>query len=246
MNGLALLAVIWLSSPDAAASSVRVAPVRVAPVGAPAVSFVLSPGALSPASLLPAAPSLSASGPLPILAPSVVPPLLGAAQAATSQGVDAALALKKEGVSVSAVLASKDTKTITEYRGVPSRVEELQTGGKVFRHWVRDPAALEAILRDGVLRAGPVSYVEFTGSSRAYIKDIYVDLLGVFFTTPEHSAAEPRVMNEATPHYIDFQIPEGMRALSLDGDTVLMLPARPGTELPVRIVGSSRDQQPGL
>ncbi|PIR15397.1 MAG: hypothetical protein COV48_14625, partial [Elusimicrobia bacterium CG11_big_fil_rev_8_21_14_0_20_64_6] len=137
-------------------------------------------------------------------------------------------------------LATSDTKTITEFNGTPNRVEQLDAPGRVFRHWVLNKQAFEAILEQGALRAGPVSYVEFTGGKHAYIKDIYVDIQGSFFTTPEHSAAEPRVMNQEAAYYVDFRLPEGVSALRLDGDDVLVIPAEPGTYLPIEIVGSSR------
>lgn len=165
--------------------------------------------------------------------------LLDKARAASGIAVKKLLSARGA-VKVRAVLASKDTKTITEYTGVPGRVEELKPGTRVYRHWVRSEADLDAIIAQGALRAGPVSYAEFTGSQRAFIKDIYVDLHGVFFTTPAHAAAEPRVMNEATPHWIDFRLPKGVRALRLDGDEVLMIPAGTGDYVPVEIVGSSR------
>lgn len=142
-------------------------------------------------------------------------------------------------VKVRAELATSDTKTITEFNGVPNRVEQLDAPGRVFRHWVLNKQAFEAILEQGALRAGPVSYVEFTGGKRAYIKDIYVDIQGSFFTTPEHSAAEPRVMNQEAAYYVDFRLPEGVSALRLDGDDVMVIPAEPGTYLPIEIVGSS-------
>jgi len=167
--------------------------------------------------------------------------LLSEARASTGKAVPGILAAKSKGVKTKAILAAKDTKTITEYSGVPGRVEEVQDHQKVFRHWVRNEADLRSILSAGLLRAGPVSYVEFTGSSRAYIKDIYPDLRGVFFTAPKNLSSEPRVMNEATPHYIDFRIPEGVRALSLDGETVMMVPAEPGAFIPVEVTGSSLD-----
>ncbi|MCM2305574.1 MAG: hypothetical protein NDJ72_12780, partial [Elusimicrobia bacterium] len=142
-------------------------------------------------------------------------------------------------VKVRAELATSDTKTITEFNGAPGRVEELSAPGRVYRHWVTSKEAFEAILEQGALRAGPVSYVEFTGGRHAYIKDIYVDIQGSFFTTPEHSAAEPRVMNQEAAYYVDFRLPEGVSALRLDGDDVMVIPAAPGTYLPIEIVGSS-------
>lgn len=145
-------------------------------------------------------------------------------------------------VKIRAELATSDTKTITEFNGAPNRVEELKAPGRVFRHWVLSKEAFEAILEQGALRAGPVSYVEFTGSRHAYIKDIYVDIQGAFFTTPEHDAAEPRVMNQPAAYYVDFRLPEGVSALSLDGDDVMLIPAAPGTYLPIEIVGSSSRQ----
>ncbi|MCR4294866.1 MAG: hypothetical protein NUW21_04980, partial [Elusimicrobia bacterium] len=142
-------------------------------------------------------------------------------------------------VKIRAELATSDTKTITEFNGAPNRVEELKAPGRIFRHWVLSKEAFETILEQGALRAGPVSYVEFTGSKHAYIKDIYVDIQGAFFTTPEHDAAEPRVMNQTAAYYVDFRLPEGVSALSLDGDDVMIIPAAPGTYLPIEIVGSS-------
>jgi hypothetical protein len=152
------------------------------------------------------------------------------------------LEARKKGVKISKELATSDTKTITEYSGVPSRVEELKDYARVYRHYIRNKADLDAILAGGMLKAGPVSYVEFTGSSRAYIKDIYPDVHGIFFTSPEKSSGEPRVMNEAVPHWIDFRIPPGVRAVSLDGSDVLMLPIERESFVPVLIVGSSAGQ----
>ena len=165
--------------------------------------------------------------------------LLDSARRSTAKAVAKVLKQKAAGPKVTNVLANTDTKTITEYSGVPGRVERLETKGRVFRHWIKDEATLKAIVRTGVLKAGPTSYVEFTGGHGAYIKDIYPDLRGVFFTIPGRSAAEPRVMNWDVPHYIDFEVPEGVEALRLDGDDVLMIPAEPGTDIPVRIVGSN-------
>lgn len=143
-------------------------------------------------------------------------------------------------VKVLAELAHSDTRTITEYSGAPFRVEPLDDPQRVFRHWVRTREALEAILRESVLRAGPVPYVEFTGGSMAYIKAIYVDIHGAFFTVPGRSASEPRVMNQEVFHFVDFRLPGGLQALRLDGDDVLVIPAPVDTILPISIVSSSR------
>ena len=147
------------------------------------------------------------------------------------------LSARSDGVRERKVICSKDTKTITEYSGVPSRVKPLEAADRVFRHWIRTEEALHAILRTGLLRPGPVPYVEFTGTSRAYIKDIYSDVRGVFFTTPDQSSSEPRVMNEAVPHYVDFRLPEGVAALDLDMGVVLAAPAK--GDVPIEIEGSS-------
>jgi hypothetical protein len=171
-------------------------------------------------------------------APGHVAGLLESARKATQKAVSAILKMKDAGVTVTKTLANTDTKTITEYSGVPSRVERLETRGKVFRHWIRNAETFQAVTRTRILKAGPTSYVEFTGGRGAYIKDIYPDLRGVFFTMPERSAGEPRVMNEDVPYYIDFEIPEGVAALRLDGDDVLMIPAEPGAEIPIKIVGT--------
>ncbi|MBI5241820.1 MAG: hypothetical protein HY926_15210 [Elusimicrobia bacterium] len=171
--------------------------------------------------------------------PGRIARLLDAARKATQKTAAAILKKKDAGTKVTKILANTDTKTITEYSGVPSRVERLETTGKVFRHWIRDAETFQAITRTRILKAGPTSYVEFTGSRGAFIKDIYPDLRGAFFTVPARSSAEPRVMNEDVPYYIDFEVPEGVAALRLDGDDVLMIPAEPGTEIPVRIVGAS-------
>ncbi|MCX5787639.1 MAG: hypothetical protein NTX64_03885 [Elusimicrobia bacterium] len=165
--------------------------------------------------------------------------LLESAQRSTAKAVATLLKKKSSGVKATNVLANTDTKTITEYSGVPARVERLDTNGRLFRHWIKDEETLKMIVRTGLLRAGPTPYVEFTGGRGAFIKDIYPDLHGVFFTIPARSAAEPRVMNWEVPHYVDFEVPEGVSALRLDGDDVLMIPAAPGTEIPVKIVGSS-------
>ncbi|MFA6317642.1 MAG: hypothetical protein WC943_09495 [Elusimicrobiota bacterium] len=157
----------------------------------------------------------------------------------TAADVARLLKMRKAGPKVHAELAASDTKTITEYRGVPGRIAALSEDGRIYRHWVRDSADLESILASGLLRAGNVSYVEFTGSHRAYIKDIYLDLHGPFFTATENTASEPRVMNEDVHHYVDFRLPPGVRALSLDGSDVMMIPSAPGTYLPIEIAGSS-------
>jgi hypothetical protein len=169
---------------------------------------------------------------------------LESARKATQKAVSEVLKKKDAVTKVTKVLANTDTKTITEYSGVPSRVERLETKGKVFRHWIRNAETFQAIVRTRILKAGPTSYVEFTGGHGAFIKDIYPDLQGVFFTMPARSAAEPRVMNEDVPYFIDFEIPEGVAALRLDGDDVLLIPAVPGTEIPVKIVGTSSQPAP--
>ncbi|MBI5882495.1 MAG: hypothetical protein HZB91_05260 [Elusimicrobia bacterium] len=164
---------------------------------------------------------------------------LSEARKKTPAEVRRLLKMRAAGPKVHAELATSDTKTITEYRGVPGRIEALPEDGRVYRHWVRNAADLESILASGLLRAGPVSYVEFTRSRRAFIKDIFLDLKGPFFTAPENKANEPRVMNEDVEHFVDFRLPPGVAALSLDGTTVMMIPAEPGTFLPIEIVGSS-------
>lgn len=207
---------------------------------APAVAAVPTPvraaALAAPAHAAPATPD-AAEEPLTANGPRWVG-LLREARQTTTAATRRIMAMRGA-VKIRAELATSDTKTITEFSGAPNRVEELKAPGRVFRHWVLNKEAFETILQQGALRAGPVSYVEFTGSARAYIKDIYVDIQGAFFTTPEHDAAEPRVMNQAAAYYIDFRLPEGMSALSLDGDDVMLIPAAPGTYLPIEIVGSS-------
>jgi len=203
---------------------------------APAVAAAPALAAVRPAAATPdaAAPS---EEPLKALGPRWVG-LLREARQTTAAATRRIMAMRGA-VKVRAELATSDTKTITEFTGAPNRVEELKAPGRVYRHWVLSKEAFEAILEQGALRAGPVSYVEFTGSKHAYIKDIYVDIQGAFFTTPEHDAAEPRVMNQAAGYYVDFRLPEGVSALSLDGDDVMVIPAAPGTYLPIEIVASS-------
>ena len=214
----------------------------LAPSLVPSPAFTAAPAlavpalaAVQPAAATPDAAS-PAEEPLKALGPRWVG-LLREARQTTAAATRRIMAMRGA-VKVRAELATSDTKTITEFNGAPNRVEELKAPGRVYRHWVLSKEAFEAILEQGALRAGPVSYVEFTGSKHAYIKDIYVDIQGAFFTTPEHSAAEPRVMNQAA-YYIDFRLPEGVNALSLDGDDVMVIPAAPGTYLPIEIVGSS-------
>ncbi|MFC1679305.1 hypothetical protein ACFL2T_03760 [Elusimicrobiota bacterium] len=167
--------------------------------------------------------------------------LLAGARKSTSDKARDILASKREGPKVKTVIANKDTKTITEYSGAPGRVKTLETSGKVFRHWVQREDDLREILRTGLLKAGRTSYVEFIGESRAYIKNIYVDLQGVFFTQRHVSSAEPVVMNMSVPFYVDFILPEGVAALDMDNGMVLMIPGSfaPETLVPVEIVDSS-------
>ena len=196
--------------------------------------------ALAPAPAAPAAPDpavMPASEPLKAGGPRWKSLLMEARQ--TTAAASRRILAMRGAVKVRAELATSDTKTITEYTGAPRRVEELAERDRVYRHWILDKKAFEAILEQGALRAGPVSYVEFTGSKHAYIKDIYVDIHGSFFTIPERSAAEPRVMNQEARYYVDFRLPDGVSALRLDGDDVLVIPASPGTYIPVEIVGSS-------
>ena len=207
---------------------------------APAV-VSLSPAAIAAVRPAPAAPDSAVTPseePLRPGGPRWVGLLKEARQ--TTAAASRRILAMRGAVKVRAELATSDTKTITEFNGTPNRVEQLDAPGRVFRHWVLNKQAFEAILEQGALRAGPVSYVEFTGGKHAYIKDIYVDIQGSFFTTPEHSAAEPRVMNQEAAYYVDFRLPEGVSALRLDGDDVLVIPAEPGTYLPIEIVGSSR------
>ncbi|OGS41303.1 MAG: hypothetical protein A2506_11400 [Elusimicrobia bacterium RIFOXYD12_FULL_66_9] len=208
---------------------------------APAAAGVPVPQPAAPAAQAAASPAAesSAAAEKPLKAGSPLwESLLMQARQTTSAATRRILAMRGA-VKVRAELATSDTKTITEYTGTPNRVEKLEAPGRVFRHWVLNKDAFAAILEQGALRAGPVSYVEFTGGRHAYIKDIYVDIQGAFFTTPEHSAAEPRVMNQEASYYVDFRLQEGVSALRLDGDDVLVIPASPGTYLPIEIVGSS-------
>jgi len=169
--------------------------------------------------------------------------LLAGARESTQVQAARILASRKAGTSVKAVLANKDTKTITEYHGVPDRVRRLETKDRVYRHYVQREEDLETILRTGNLKVGRTSYVEFIGTSRAYIKNVFVDLQGVFFTQRDISSEEPLVMNMKVDHYIDFRVPEGVAALDMDNGRVLMIPGDfdPATYIPVEIVASSRD-----
>lgn len=229
---LSLGAVSAPSLPLAALAPSLVPSLAVA--AAPAVSAAPAAAAVAPVAAAPSEEPLRAGGPRWI-------GLLEEARRTTAAATRRIIALRGA-VKIRAELATSDTKTITEFTGAPSRVSELNAPGRVYRHWVTSKAAFDAILEQGALRAGPVSYVEFTGSGRAYIKDIYVDIQGSFFTTPEHSAAEPRVMNQAASYYVDFRLPDGVSALSLDGDDVMVIPAAPGTYLPVEIVGRSAQE----
>ncbi|MDD5302767.1 MAG: hypothetical protein PHS14_06610 [Elusimicrobia bacterium] len=206
---------------------------------APAIAAAPTPAlaAARPAPAAPDSPAAPSAEPLVAGGPRWIS-LLKEARQTTAASTRRIMAMRGA-VKVRAELATSDTKTITEYNGAPSRVSQLDAPGRIYRHWVLGKEAFEAILEQGALRAGPVSYVEFTGSKHAFIKDIYVDIQGSFFTTPEHSAAEPRVMNQAAAYYVDFRLPEGVSALSLDGDDVMVIPAAPGTYLPIEIVGSS-------
>lgn len=232
-------AVMSLGAVPAPALTLGALTPSLVPSPAFAAAPALSATALAVVRPAPATPDAAAPAeePLKALGPRWVG-LLREARQTTTAATRRIMAMRGA-VKVRAELATSDTKTITEFNGAPNRVEELKAPGRVFRHWVLNKEAFEAILEQGALRAGPVSYVEFTGSKHAYIKDIYVDIQGAFFTTPEHSAAEPRVMNQEAAYYVDFRLPDGVGALSLDGDDVMVIPAAPGTYLPIEIVGSS-------
>lgn len=189
----------------------------------------------------PAVPAVTAAPVAAAEQPAGREGLLAAARRITRELVERHLARRKDGTTVTKILASNDTKTITEYAGVPGRIERLETANKVYRHWIKDAETLRKIVESGVLRSGETSYVDFTGSKHAFIKDIYPELHGAFFTTPAHSAGESRVMNWEVPYYVDFIVPEGVEALRLDGDEVLMFPAPTGTLIPIEIVGTSAD-----
>lgn len=237
-----------LLAPSAPALAIlRAAPAASLTPGALTPSLVAAPALAAVPALAAPAPALAAAASTPDVPASVEPlkangprwvGLLAEARRTTAAATRRIMAMRGA-VTVRAELATSDTKTITEYNGAPGRVEELKAPGRIYRHWIMGKEAFEAVLEQGALRAGPVSYVEFTGGRHAYIKDIFVDIQGAFFTTPEHSAAEPRVMNQEAGYYVDFRLPEGVSALSLDGDDVMVIPAAPGTYLPIEIVGSS-------
>lgn len=165
--------------------------------------------------------------------------LLKTARRVTQGLVERHLERRKDGVRESKVVDRLPGRVVSEFSGVPERVARLETSGRVFRHWAKDPETIRTILEDGALRAGKAPYVEFTGLRDDFVMKIFPELTGAFFTTPSHYSGEARVMNLNAPYFIDIRVPDGIEALSLDGDSVLMFPAETGTMIPVDIVGSS-------
>lgn len=95
---------------------------------------------------------------------------------------------------------------------------------QIFRHYIRDDVAAQAIVDSLELLAGPLAFT-FSGGNN-YVP--YVDLTGVFFTTPEYTPDKVGVPDSA--HYIDFTLPEHTPFLHLSNrdDRYLLLPGKAG------------------
>ncbi len=166
--------------------------------------------------------------------------LLREAQRITSVEKDRIFERQKDGVTVVKIHADSDKHSNTTYAGIPHEVSPLMERDRIFRHWTEAKRTLRSIVRTGVLRAGDATFTRYLGGGHCRIVGYYHELEGVFFTLPMYSAANSAVMNDSeVVHYVDFKLLAGIAALEVYGDWVLLIPAPPGTKIPVQIVGSS-------
>lgn len=107
-----------------------------------------------------------------------------------------------------------------EARGVPKSAKwRLVEPGEVFRHYVGDLTALNAVVQSSELRSGNRPYLEGGGNSIFVFKD----LTGIFLTTPSHSS---HFVDAGSSLYVDFSLPPGTKVLELR-DGITLLPGPP-------------------
>lgn len=148
----------------------------------------------------------------------------------TNQLVDEILSRRGNGVVARNIFEGSKDKVRLEVRGIPCEIKRVDLTETVVRHYTRNRATRDAIVASGLLIAGSMFYRhqehEFYGVD-------YPDLKGVFFTDV---AEQPKRIGVFGDHYIDFKLPPGTGALSLEKG-VYLIPGEPHyLQVPVHIV----------
>ena len=121
-----------------------------------------------------------------------------------------------------------------EVPGLPPGVELLDpstVSQRVFRYYFQgEKNHLGEVLKNERLRAGPAPYAIVSPGVQA---DYYVDLTGVFVTTPKFKAEQVGLNREDNATYVDFRFPEGTGVLQIEPG-ILLVPGNKGNRAWVR------------
>lgn len=142
----------------------------------------------------------------------------------SKQNQEELLAKRQSGIKlIKKIDAGADGQDIYFYSGVPAYVKSASMKDlKVLRHY---SFAVDAIVASKTLKAGPRPFI----IPEPHQRDEFVDLTGVFFTTPDFPPHKLWLgFNEKTP-YIDFVVDEKTGLLSLTEGNYLIpgAPSKP-------------------
>ncbi len=120
---------------------------------------------------------------------------------------------------------------IWDMTGIPARLKQISTKGKVFRHY-GPKEAIDAIKQSKVLMSGFVPYVEAAPGS---YKKNWNDVTGAFLTLPDSSANTVGVLDARTATYVDVTLAEDVPVLELEAGLIYIIPMRPNFRDWVRV-----------
>jgi hypothetical protein len=121
-----------------------------------------------------------------------------------------------------------------EVPGLPQGVKMLDPSTisqRIFRYYFQgERNRLGEVLKNERLRAGPAPYAIVSPGVQV---DYYVDLTGVFVTTPKFKAEQVGLTRADNATYVDFRFPEGTGVLQIEPG-ILLVPGNKGNHAWVR------------
>jgi hypothetical protein len=105
--------------------------------------------------------------------------------------------------------------------GIPKQVKQVNPQGVVYRHYVGKN--MQIILESSQLKTGITPYVIM---NPGYSREVYVDLVGIFLTTPQTPPERVGLPRNNNADYIDFTLYEGTPVVEVEKE-ILLIPGRP-------------------
>jgi hypothetical protein len=105
--------------------------------------------------------------------------------------------------------------------GIPKQVKQVNPSGVVYRHYIGKN--MQIILESSQLKTGITPYVIM---NPGYSREVYVDLVGIFLTTPLTPPERVGLPRNNNADYIDFTLYEGTPVVEIEKE-ILLIPGRP-------------------